>query len=48
VAAPDGGGNAFGLQFSPNVVDQAGRTGQAANTMHYPNGVIERTWCARA
>jgi len=48
VMTPDGGGNAFGPQLSPKVVDQAGRTGQAADTVDHPNGVIERTYRARA
>ena len=44
----DGNGNAFGLQLSAKVVDQAGRTSQAADTVHHPKRVIERTSRARA
>ena len=41
VVAPDGGGNAFGPQVGANVVDQAGRARQAADTVHHPNSVID-------
>ena len=48
--APDGGGNAVGLQLSTNVVDQVGGARQAADGVHQANGVIERSgiwWGAR-
>jgi hypothetical protein len=41
--APDGGGDAFGPQLRANIVDQASRSGQAADTVDHPNSVIERT-----
>ena len=41
VVAPDGRGNAFGPQVGANVVDQAGRARQAADTVHDPNSVID-------
>jgi hypothetical protein len=41
--APDGGRNAFSPQLGADVVDQAGRAAQAADTMDHPNSVIERT-----
>ena len=43
VEAPDGGGNAFGPQLRANIVDQAGRSGQAADTVYHPNSVIEHS-----
>jgi hypothetical protein len=39
--ASDGGGNAVGLQLGANVVDQAWRARQAADTMHHRNSVID-------
>ena len=41
VVAPDGRGNALGPQVGANVVDQAGRARQAADTVHDPNSVID-------
>ena len=41
VVAPDGRRNAFGPQVGANVVDQAGRARQAADTVHHPNSVID-------
>ncbi len=41
VVAPDCCENAFGPQVSANVVDQAGRARQAADTVHQPNSVID-------
>ena len=41
--APDSGGNTVGQQLGANVVDQASRTGKAADTVNNPNSMIERT-----
>ena len=41
VVAPDGRGNAFGPQVGANIINQAGRARQAADTVHDPNRVID-------
>ena len=41
VVAPDGRRNSLGPQVGANVIDQAGRARQAADTVHHPNSVID-------
>ena len=41
VVPPDGRRNSLGPQVGANIIDQAGRARQAADTVHDPNSVID-------
>jgi hypothetical protein len=41
VAAPDAGSHFISCEVGPNVIDQARRTGETANCVDDPNGVVD-------